>query len=241
MGGHVDSPNVPGTLCILSVATPTELPGHRFGGTIFPRAHPVLLGSVVTACAGNVHVMGNGLGSRDRRVACLAFLRGLGWHGVVGIVAGYAGFHGIVRRGNDLRKPCRSRRKVLVAQRTVSPLPRGPELKLGGIIHVVRCGTVTYFAGETSVIAPGVRLYHVVMTLDASLAAGVTRLQGRRLVQRRSPVMSDFSEIVRYQQLSYRHEQDDEYYQQDGQPLDLLGKLRPPGNDAVCILTNIHR
>ncbi len=238
--GHVDFQGVRGFLRVSGVATPTEFSGHGLAGTVFPRAHFVLVGSVMATCARDVYVTGHSFGSRDRRVACFTFLWRLRRYGVVGIVACYARFHGIMRRRQDLREARRSRREVLVTQRTVSSLPRGPKFDRLGIIHVVRRGPVTNLAGEASVIAPRFRFHHVVMTIDANVVAGVEFAQGCDFVQRRSPVMPELSEIAGDQHPPDRKEYRDQHDQKHGKPLDLFGKPIPPSGNSTQGCATTH-
>lgn len=89
------------------------------------------------------------------------------------IMAGDARPHGVVRHRVDLRESRRPRRIIAVAERTITPLPRGRRLVIEGGFRVRGRRSVADFAGYGLMACPVVFLDNLRMARGANFVARV--------------------------------------------------------------------
>ena len=116
--------------------------------------------------------------------------------GIVRIVAAHAGFAGIVHGRLDLRKTCRPRRIVTVAEWATTPVAWRSRNLFIRRLRMLRRRTVADFAGESPVIGIGLQCNHIIVTFRAGLGSGIIDVQSGDFVNGLRPVMAVLAERV---------------------------------------------
>ncbi len=127
-------------------------------------------------------------------VASTAFLRRVRQKRIMRIMTFHTSFAGIMKHGDNLRKPGGAGRIVTVAKRAISTPSRCVRYEFVRGIGMPRCGTMTNFARYISMMRFFFEFRDIIMAIHARATTGVFYFLRSYLADRIGPVMTVFSE-----------------------------------------------
>lgn len=219
--------NFPGTICLAGMAASAKFSFHRLLSKRKLRIDWMFLWNDVTFCAGQRNMMGDSLFICNFTVACAAFLRRMRQQRIMRIMTFHTRFAGIMKHRYNLRKPGGAWRIVAMTKRAISALPRCVGCEFIGGLNVLRCGSVTHFAGYIPVVRSFFEFRDIIMAIHARATTGVFYLLRNYLTDRIGPVMAVFSEWFGDKQYASPYKCDDCYCKKYSYTNYLLGYPEP--------------
>lgn len=217
VGFQVDAGNLFRGLGHLAVAVTTEFPAKRLVWAYSPRCDLVPLWGRMTADAGQLDMVRDGLGPENLPVTGPTFLGHVRRFRLMRVMAGDTGHQRIVGEGLNLRKTSRSAGVIAVAKGTVATLARRGEGALGWSFNVGRGRPMADLAGHSLVSGAPVSLDSLSVAEAACFPPGILNGLAHDLVDCSSAVVSPFPESLRQQEMPGSNKPADQHGKKDKQ------------------------